>query len=176
MGKIKLERPLPYIDGEICIIPLQNGQKAICDADDYDLVKGYNWRQNKFGYIIRRNNKSNNHITLHRLINKTIGNDYTDHINHDKLDNRKINLRTCNNQQNQHNQKLKITNKSGYKGISWAKKSNKWLVSIKYNNKTINLGYFTCIKKAVEAYNTAAIKYFGEYASINKIGENNEIK
>lgn len=45
-------------------------------------------------------------------------------------------------------------NKSGYRGVSWDKSSNKWEVSIGVNKKTIKIGYYTDIIQAAKAYDT----------------------
>ena len=87
-----------------------------------------------------------------------------DHINLIKNDNRFCNLRKATKTQNFGNKRKLSNNKSGIKGISWAKKANKWLAQIQINNKRIHLGYFNNIDNAAKAYENAAFKYFGEFA------------
>ena len=92
-----------------------------------------------------------------------------DHINRDRLDNRKSNLRFCTRTENNHNMKLSSRNKSGAKGIY--KDKNRLRVSIMFNGKKIYLGTFPNtpegFKQAKIAYNNAAIKYYGEFAYLN---------
>ncbi len=79
------------------------------------------------------------------------------------------NLRVCNRSQNQQNCKLPINNTSRFKGVTWYKSTKKWLAQITVNNKNINLGYYDTAEEAAKAYNTAAIKYHGEFAQLNII-------
>ena len=92
-----------------------------------------------------------------------------DHINGNGLDNRKCNLRFANANQNQHNRKTNKNNKSGYKGVCWHKRHNKWISRISINNKLIHLGLFNDKLDAANTYNNAAIKYYGEFANLNII-------
>jgi hypothetical protein len=79
-----------------------------------------------------------------------------DHINHDKSDNRIINLRTSTRQQNQRN--------SEATGFSWHELTGKWIARIMVDGRHIHLGSFTCPWQAHEAYWDARYKYFGEFA------------
>ena len=90
--------------------------------------------------------------------------DQVDHINMIKSDNRWNNLREANTSQNKGNSLKHNDNKSGVKGVYWNKTINKWCAQIGVNSKTIHLGYFDNIEDAKIAYETAAIKHFGEYA------------
>jgi hypothetical protein len=90
-----------------------------------------------------------------------------DHINHDKLDNRRCNLRIVTRQQNNQNTRPKTssTRTSAYKGVHLAK--GKWRASIHTNGTTRQLGTFTDEVAAAKAYDQAARYYFGEYAYLN---------
>lgn len=90
-----------------------------------------------------------------------------DHINHNGLDNRRSNLRLCSHSGNQHNTRLRSTNTSGYKGIGWHKRREKWQVAITTNGIRRYLGYFTDINDAVIARKAAEEKYVGEFAFNN---------
>tara|TARA_R110002020_G_scaffold125388_3_gene282597 strand:- start:282 stop:800 length:519 start_codon:yes stop_codon:yes gene_type:complete len=96
---------------------------------------------------------------------------YIDHINGIKNDNRIINLRSCTNQENLRNQKIKKSNTSGYKGVSWHKAMKKWSVRITTDKHYKFIGNFTCRHEAARAYNDAAIKHHGEFAYLNTIGD-----
>lgn len=148
-------------------IPLTKGKFAIIDDEDYSLVSKYKWYYSH-GYAVYKNK---NILFMHRLILNTPKESYTDHINGDKLDNRRCNLRLCSKSQNGANckktQKKKTSSK--YKGVCWDKIRKKWKASIKFNYLGINLGYFLNEQDAAKAYNEAAIKYFGEFAKLNKI-------
>ncbi len=90
-----------------------------------------------------------------------------DHINGDGLDNRKENLRICDTSKNVINRSIGKINTSGYKGVNWRKKSKKWVARIGFNNKRIYLGDFNNKEDAARAYDTAALKYYGEFAKLN---------
>ena len=91
----------------------------------------------------------------------------TDHINGDRLDNRKINLRICTRSQNNMNKGIQKNNNSGFKGVVFFK--GKWMAHIQINNRNIYLGVFDNIKDAAQAYNEAAIRYHKRFAVLNKI-------
>ena len=83
-----------------------------------------------------------------------------DHINRDVLDNRKTNLRFVTHSQNIINAKIQSNNKSGHKGVSWAKHMNKWRAQIKDNGKTKHLGYFLNIKDAIKIRKIKEQEYY----------------
>lgn len=87
-----------------------------------------------------------------------------DHINQIKDDNRIENLRLATHSQNQSNATKNKINKSGFKGVSWHKRSKKWMAMIGHNNKKINIGGFSTPELASEAYKAAAIKLNGDFA------------
>jgi hypothetical protein len=98
-----------------------------------------------------------------------------DHINGNRLDNRKSNLRICTQFQNTKNRFKSRSNKSGYKGVSFFKAKyplkKPWVAEIVYNYKRISLGYFYTKEDAAKAYNKKAIELFGEFAKLNVIKE-----
>lgn len=77
-----------------------------------------------------------------------------DHINHQKSDNRLINIREANNTENQRNCKLKPTNTSGFNGVAYLSKKGgekKWRASVKVDNKSIHIGYYLTKDEAIAA-------------------------
>lgn len=104
---------------------------------------------------------------LHRFLMP--GAKFVDHINGNPTDNRKENLRECTLSQNQGNRKLNENNTSGYKGVRWHKAAKKWQARINYKNAEIYLGLFKTAELAALAYNTEALKLFGEFAKLNKV-------
>lgn len=134
---------------------------AIIDIDDYDKVKNYHWSVG-VGYAHGRDSTAKNKVktAMHRII---MGNSglFVDHINGNRLDNRKSNLRLCTQADNNKNNK----GRGKYKGAYF--RNNKWHSSIKVNGKSIHIGTFASEVNAAQAYNFAAEKYHGEFANYN---------
>jgi hypothetical protein len=92
-----------------------------------------------------------------------------DHIDNDRVNNHHKNLRSATDSENSMNQKK--TNKatsSIYKGVSFHKPLQKWLVHIRTNGKVQHLGLFGNEREAAEVYNAAAIEHFGDFAKLNE--------
>lgn len=87
-----------------------------------------------------------------------------DHINHDKLDNRRSNLRICNHAENGKNLSLKRNNTSGFPGVHFDKTRLKWVARIKVDYREKHLGRFGTIEEAIGARLFGESLYFGDYA------------
>lgn len=148
------------------IILINNKGIAFVDDEDYEKVKNIKWYYDR-GYAIKSIRNSNCKIKyLHRFILNAIdSNIHVDHINGNKLDDQKTNLRLVNNQQNHFNSKLAKNNKCGYKGVRFIGK--KYRTSIMYNYKNIHIGMFDDIIEAAKAYDKKALELFGKYANLN---------
>jgi len=107
------------------------------------------------------------HTALHSLILPTNPGEVVDHVNGDKLDNRKYNLRVCTPKQNRHNSKPQAGSSSQYKGVNWNKGKGKWESSIRVDGKLIFLGNSLDEEVAARLYDKAAKENFGEYARLN---------
>ena len=143
--------------------------RALIDLEDVDKVSKYKWYLiNGYVYNVKVG-------LLHRFImNCPSDDEVIDHINHNKLDNRKDNLRICNQKQNLMNkQKTQRRNTtSQYKGVSWNKQRNKWRAQIRINGKSKHIGYYTNELEASIEYDKKALLYFGVYAKLNHPIEN----
>lgn len=139
-----------------------NGYTVILDDESAHFIKGRKIRVGNHGYAYV--NRGGKRLLLHRLINNTPVGLFTDHINRNKLDNRKVNLRACSKSQNSQNRVAKITNTTGAVGVDFRKSKNKWRASVTINGKQKSLGNFICYKKAKEAAQNGRIKVFGEFA------------
>lgn len=150
-------------------IKLTKNKQAIVDDDDFQKVNIWKWTFHKTGYASRcpTINKKTSFVMMHQYLFKVPKNSQIDHVNGNKLDNRKSNLRSCTASQNSANRKIGKNNTSGYKGVSKRKTRNKWDAMIKINGKTTYLGSYCSKKEAAIAYDNAALKYFGEFANLN---------
>lgn len=156
-------------------IKLTQNKVALVSNEDYEFLSQWKWytrKDSKTFYAVRNSPKINGKqktIYMHRVIAKRMGISNSDYKDQNGLNNQRCNLREATRSQNGANQKLRITNTSGYKGVCWSKLGKKWVARICINYKIISLGYFINIKDAARAYNKAALKYFGEFAVLNII-------
>ncbi len=151
------------------LINLTHRKYAIVDDEDFDILSKYRWHISDNGYAKRSVGQrgSQRFIRMHRVINNTPKGMITDHINGDKLDNRKANLRNSTKQQNSANSKVHNTNKSGFRGVCFYKRDKNWKASIGFNGKSIHLGYFKTPEQASDAYVAKAKELFGEFVRVN---------
>lgn len=139
-----------------------SNKQFLFDKEDYEKIKSICWHYQK-GYIVGLLNGKK--ISMHRLVLDYYNSDSViDHINGNKSDNRKQNLRICTQHQNSMNRKINSNNVSGYKGVSFNNKTHKWKARIKFNYQNIVLGEFEKIEDAITARIEAEKRYFGEYS------------
>lgn len=121
-------------DASVMCVPLQDGQVALIDAEDYPLVRPYAWQHNRSGYAttIHVHCGLRSTYRMHRLVMLLGADDprEPDHINHDALDNRKANLRPATRQQNACNQRLSAASTTGIKGVHRYGKKWRGLVAL----------------------------------------------
>ena len=158
-------------------IKLSKGYETTVDDDDFIRLNKISWHYHQKGYargclyLGREGGKQlQKNILMHRLIMGEPKGMMIDHINGDKLDNRKENLRICTNSENMMNQKTYRRNvTSKYKGVHWCKKDKKWKAQIEKNGKGLYLGSFENEINAAKVYNEKAKDLHGEYACLNII-------
>ena len=156
------------LSGEYGIGYTTNGEEFYFDLADYEKIKDYCCSKDINGYIVT-NISYGRREYLHRFLLNPDKNMLIDHINHNKLDDRKENLRIVNSNQNNENRSISRNNTSGVTGVSWSSNRNKWVAQIKINNKSIFLGRFDNFEDAVAARKEAEEKYFGEYSYDNSM-------
>jgi hypothetical protein len=163
---------IPQEDPTIIGILLTQGQVAIIDIGDLALVAPHRWHAywcqlGKCFYAktnIRNPDGKRTTLKMHRLIKGAKKGEEVDHIHHNTLDNRQSETRLCTGSQNQHNHVLNANNTSGYKGVSWDKRSGKWRAHICVNGKQKNLGRYTTPELANEACIAVRPELHGEFA------------
>ena len=144
-------------------IPITKGKVTIVDDDDYDLLVQWKWHLSN-GYAKTCVGKGK----LRPMHDAIVSHDPTlcvDHINGDRLDNRKANLRVCTKRQNSYNRRIGKNNKTGFKGVF--KQRNRFRAVICWDYKLIHLGMFDTPEEAGAAYDRKALELYGEFAKIN---------
>ena len=149
-------------DGDICIGKTSQGKYFYVNAEDYDLIKDYNWQITSHGYV-STSSKNNSNIYMHRLIMQAPKNKQVDHINREKADNRKENLRIVSQQVNSTNISLASNNTSGKTGVHWNRAGGKWCVQITKDGKKYDGGRFNVLLDAINKRKEMEIELYGYY-------------
>lgn len=155
------------------------GVEFYFDKEDYDKIKDIYWREHRDsvngyarGYVNTDENNIHKYIFMHNLImdNLLDKDKIVDHISGNTLDNKKENLRICNNQKNSMNKRKPKNNTSGVKGVSYSEIEHKWKAYITYNKKRMHLGTFLNKEDAIKVRKKAEQKYFKEFNRENNLG------
>ncbi|MBN1788503.1 MAG: HNH endonuclease [Sedimentisphaerales bacterium] len=144
-------------------IKLTKGKYAIVDAGDYAQLNKTRWYAVKAGrtfYAVRsiyraggNGRKKRTTVKMHRQIMGPGGKLVVDHINHNGLDNRRVNLRCVTQKENNQNRREpERSGRSKYRGVQWCGYHKKWRVRICTNSIKIHIGYYDCEKEAARAY------------------------
>jgi len=131
------------------------------------LLRKYNWRLDTNGYAyteIRYGKGVRKRILLHHLVLMPPKHKEIDHINGNRIDNKRKNLRIVTNTQNSWNRKICKNKKISLKGVSFRKDIKKYKARIVYYKQAHYLGSFNTPEEAHLMYCMAATYYFGEYA------------
>ena len=157
-------------------IKLNNGNVTVVDDEDYEWLNQWKWeykydKRCRTAYVERRAyiNGKRTTVSMHRIIMGSPKGMQIDHIDHDGCNNQRTNLRICTTAQNQWNARIRQDNNSGYIGVWYDDRRKKWVAEIKANHKHYRLGNFDKAIDAVRAYNEAALKYHGQFATINQL-------
>lgn len=150
-------------------LPLTRGFSALVDDSEYLCLAQWKWLYVGSGYAGRfvTANGKKSLVYLHRHLLNPDPDQRVDHINGDRLDNRRDNLRLVTVRQNHQNRRCSSRSKSGYKGVCWHKAARKWDARITMQGVRVHLGYYSDAEKAALMYDAAARHLFGEYARPN---------
>lgn len=139
-------------------------REVLISHEDRLQVHQFNWvYNNRNGQIC--GNVFGRYTTLARFILGINDPDLVaDHIDRNKLNCTRENLRIATKSQNMVN-KPPISNQ--YKGVSYCKRTGKFKVYLRHKNKLKCYGYFICPIEAAKKYDEVAYEMFGEFAYLN---------
>lgn len=153
-------------------IPLHNRKDeivayALVDDHDFEQVSQWAWHASSpsGGTFYASSWINGKHLSMHRFI-LGITNGEIDHINLNKLDNQRHNLRLVTRTQNNMNQpkpSRRFTQSSQYKGVTFSKLTGKWVARIASHH----VGIFALEIDAAKAYDRKAVELFGTHAYLN---------
>lgn len=162
-NKYKIQDDIVYIYFNNC------NDYTIVNLDKWNeipLIKELTWFKGVKGYADARVPKKyidifgKTNIRLHQLICPCKEGYEPDHLDRNPLNNLTNNLILKTHRENSHNQSVRKDNKSGYTGIYWCERLNKWKSGIRVNGKQIHLGYFPMLNEAIKTRKKAEKKYW----------------
>lgn len=144
-----------------------DNQEVIIDDEDAKFFMENRWNITN-GYVRKLASGRTKTRYLHQFISG-IYDGRVDHINRNRLDNRKENLRRATHSQNLANRGLQSNNTSGYKGVRFRAERGTYEARIKVTGVELFIGSYKTAVEAAQAYNQRALIEFGEFANLNKI-------
>lgn len=158
--------PYQIINGYVQVT-LSDSQTMLCDIDIWEKVKDMRWTVNRQGYVqttTREGREKSRAVLFHSFVLKCDNTHVIDHINRNKLDNRKCNLRLATRAENSINS-LSTHSSTGARGVYVDKrKKRKYIAYLSTNGKNHRIGSFFTLAEAKEARENAVVKKYGEYA------------
>lgn len=153
-------------------IPLNHGQVAIVDDDDFDWLSQWKWHA-KYSVHRRkwiaargiRNHQNKAILLMHRQILNLTGSEQTDHINGDTLDNRRSNLRSCDASENCVNRRRRDA--SQFRGVF--SRGERFRALFTFRGNKYYGGTHATAEEAARAYNELALRHCPEFAILNQV-------
>lgn len=151
-------------------IPLNQGRIAFVDDEDYEWLMQLDRKWSFSGsetkgvaacYI------KGKQLKMHRLIMNAPEGVQVDHIDGNRMNNTRANLRLCSNIENSYNRRLRKDSSTGYKGVRWQVKNQRFWARIQANGKRVSLGLYDDPVDAAKAYDRAAKELHGKFARLN---------
>lgn len=156
------------ISGGIARIPLSQGRWATIDAADLPEVAPFAWSVEigpNTEYAVTQ--RGRRRLAMHRLLANPPDDLDVDHRDLDGLNNRRFNFRICTRAQNSRRRRS-VAGASIFKGVAFHRHSGLYHATINLDGRQISLRYHKTERGAAEAYDLAAVEYFGEFALTNK--------
>ena len=150
-----------YISGNNVYMLVKNttmSREVIIDLDDLQEVAKYNWRLNKDAYAVHSSVATKERFMHHLILKRKKGLE-TDHINRNRVDNRKANLRYATRKQNVENTGVRKDSLTKIKGVGYYKSIDRWCAKIQIRGKRMFLGSRKSPEEAEELYKNAVAKY-----------------
>lgn len=155
-------------------ITLTQGFETSVDDEDIDWLRQFSWyshvkkRKSTIVYAVRKDSKKTVSMAKSILVRHGLWIEgyEIDHIDGNRLNNQKSNLRLATSSQNQANQLPRIAS-SKYKGVSWESSRSMWRADIRVNRRRIFLGRYNSEIDAAIAYDIKALEVFGSFSKIN---------
>lgn len=158
-------------NGAAAILLSNSGRTAYVDDADADRASSLRWYLDSRGYAAAHLPGTGAKIQMHRYVlglpKFVPGGDCVDHINGDRLDNRRANLRLCSRSQNRLNAPAKSGGTSRFKGVDHFPRGNRWKAQIQFEGRKEYLGLFANEEDAARAYDARARELFGDFARLN---------
>lgn len=151
-----------------------DGSEFLFDIEDLPIVKSRKWCKDKDGYLVSYYiYAGRQHFAMfHRIVMHATQQQCVDHINRNRADNRKQNLRYCTRTENSQNRARRSTNTSGVIGVYYDKHRHKWAANIVHNKKRIFIGRFDSKQDAIKARLVKEMELFKEFAPQRLLYEN----
>jgi|HubBroStandDraft_4_1064222.scaffolds.fasta_scaffold398168_2 hypothetical protein len=163
----RLPRPVHICNcGSHAWVVITRGYVTIVSPDDAHFLRARAWTaephdKKRLVYV------RSTYTKLHREIMEAPKGVPVDHKNKNTLDNQRHNLLVSTTQENSRNSSSHRDSTSKFKGVSWNSASNWWDSQICIDGNRMRLGHFDEEIEAAKAYDVAALKHFGPYASLN---------
>lgn len=153
------------LSGDFGVGYFANGESFYFDLEDYGRIKDFYW-ENNHGYVVTKkyHHDKTEYIYMHRLLIDAQSGYVVDHIDRNRVNNIKNNLRVTDDSGNARNASIAKNNTSGFTGVTYDNSRNKWVaqITVDYQNKVI--GRYIDKEDAIKARLEAETKYYGKFA------------
>lgn len=160
------------IDRSKWIVPISSSQGLLATVDEADhqrVLSAGPWFPLKGKYTTYATTRTrSNPVLMHRFILGVTGRHIeVDHADGNGLNNTRLNIRACTSVQNHGRMRRRSDNVSGYRGVSWCSRTERWMAILGRKDRKVFLGRFDDAAEAARAWDGAAREYFGSFAGLN---------